>query len=159
MNTQSFAATGLAILLVGQTGCGVDSEALESLQSAVRVASSPQPESPTSNAQKVQSSPALEAQFVPSNPQRQDPFSFPDVANAAEQDNQALSTVSEVEILGFANVGTQHVLIRSGDKTKSLKVGQVIDGVRIVAINPPTVQLQMGTLLWTATMFDKQSND
>lgn len=159
MNTQSLAATGLAVLLAGQCGCGVDAETLGSLQSAVRVVASAQPESTTDNVQKAQATPTLESQFIPPHPQRQDPFSFPDKADTATQDTKALSTVSEVEILGFANVGTQHVLIRSGDTTKSLKVGQVIDGVRIVAIHPPTVQLQMGTLLWTATMFDKASND
>ncbi len=159
MKTRSLAATGLAILLAVHCGCGVDQETLESLQSAVRAVSSAPPEPNIDSTPAIQNIAATEVQFTPPHPDRLDPFSFPETASVGERDDASLSTVSEVEILGFANVGTQHVLVRSGEKTRSLEVGEIIDGVRIVAINPPSVQLQMGTLIWTATMFDKEPSE
>jgi hypothetical protein len=56
-------------------------------------------------------------------------------------------------------VGRQHVLLRSGEISKSLQVGESINGVQVIAINPPTVQLQLGTLVWSATMFDKPNGE
>ena len=53
-------------------------------------------------------------------------------------------------------IGEQHVRLRSGDKSRSETAEESIDGVRVIEIKPPKVRLQMGTLIWTATMFDKQ---
>lgn len=70
-----------------------------------------------------------------------------------------MTTVAEIEVLGSANVGKQHVLLRSGETSRSMRVGESIGGIRVIAINPPTAQLQMETLIWTAAMFDKADTE
>lgn len=147
----------LAVLLT-LSGCDVDQQTLDSLQSAVANASA---NGQVSGADSLSSQPGpllSEVGFKPLHPNRVDPFNFPegaDVSSPREGTTNSLTTAAQVEVLGFANVGTQHVLLKSGDRTRSLKAGESLDGVRVIAINPPMVQLQMGTLIWNATMFDK----
>ena len=145
-------------MLLTQGGCGVDPETLKSLQSAVSTVSNA--ESSPNSAELGDNGPIAESEiaFVPKYPERIDPFSFPSGQTASQQGNAPLATVTQIEVLGFANVGTAHVLLKSGDKSRSLKVGESIDGIRVLAINPPTTQLQAGTLVWTATMFDQSES-
>lgn len=154
MTTRAIAANGLAIMLVSLSGCGVDPETLESLQAATS----------TISAAQVQVSPEItkgpatkssKSQFTPANPDRLDPFTFPSDGNKESGAGSSMTTVAEIEVLGFANVGKPHVLLRSGETVRSMQVDESIDGIRVITINPPIVQLQMGTLIWTATMFDK----
>ena len=85
MKTQALVAYGLLIMLVSQSGCDVDPETLEPLQSAVQTFSSAQSSSAQSSAETEANSSATEgpvaqsanAQFVPKHPTRIDPFSFP----------------------------------------------------------------------------------
>jgi hypothetical protein len=162
MKTQALVAYGLLIMLVSQSGCDVDPETLESLQSAVRTVSSAQ-SSPETEADSVATAAlaaqSANAQFVPKHPHRIDPFSFPVGAQVGDSESTSMTTVAEIEVLGFANVGKQHVLLRSGETSRSMQVGESIGGIRVIAINPPTVQLQMGKLIWTATMFDKSDTE
>jgi hypothetical protein len=158
MKAQILACVGLAALLASQVGCHVDPETLASLEHAVKRVSADQNRNPQSSNDPA--SVVTEVQFSPSYPDRHDPFSFPE--NAALEGPQAapsLATVSQIEVLGFASVGRQHVLLRSGEISKSLQVGESINGVQVIAINPPTVQLQLGTLVWSATMFDKPNGE
>jgi hypothetical protein len=166
MKTQALVAYGLLIMLVSQSGCDVDPETLESLQSAVRTVSAAQSSSQSSAETEADSvataalaAQSANAQFVPKHPHRIDPFSFPVGAQVGDSESTSMTTVAEIEVLGFANVGKQHVLLRSGETSRSMQVGESISGIRVIAINPPTVQLQMGTLIWTATMFDKADTE
>jgi hypothetical protein len=71
-----------------------------------------------------------------------------------DQAGTTITTVAQVEVLGFAEVDEPRVFLRTKETTKSLKVGDVTDGVEVIAIKPPAVELRMGSLVWTATMFD-----
>ncbi len=159
MKTRVLTACGLVVALVSQSGCGVDSETLESFHSAVRAVSSSQPQPSMKEASTQQAKAPLEARFDPSFPDRVDPFTFPTSEQVPDNENTSRTTIAAVEILGFAKVGEQHVLLRSGEKSRSLTVGESIDGVRVIEINPPSVRLQMGTLVWNATMFDKADGE
>lgn len=92
--------------------------------------------------------------FAATNPDRVDPFSFPAGVANSDQAGTTINTVAQVEVLGFANVDEPRVFLRTKGMIKSLGVGRVTDGVEVVAINPPEVELRMGSLIWTATMFD-----
>ena len=159
MIARSFATSGLAVLLISQSGCGVDPQTLESLHSAVRGVSSAQEDADPEFESVTQAVATPEVQFQPPHPEREDPFNFPAGSEVANRESTATTNIAEVEILGFAKVGEQHVLLRSGEKSRSLIAGESIDGVRVIEINPPTVRLQMGTLTWTATMFDKEADE
>ena len=131
-------------------GCGVKPETLESWQDAVQTISAQQ-------SLASQGHTPLRAEnvvFEAPNPDRVDPFSFPDGAPVSDQEGTTITTVAQVEVLGFAEVDEPRVFLRSKETTKSLRVGDVSDGIEVVAIKPPAVDLRMGTLIWTATMFD-----
>jgi len=156
MNFRPTVAFGLLFASVPLPGCGVDSETIQSFQAAVQNVSQSQSTAAPAPLSAMPSTPAPEARFDPAYPDRRDPFSFPEDAQVGERNPGTQTTVASVEVLGFANVGRgQHVLLRSGETSRSLRSGESIDGVRVMAIHPPTVKLQLGTLVWTATMFDQ----
>lgn len=136
-------------------GCGIEPETLTALKEAVDAAKAQHglggaPPQPTE---------VVEVGFEPLYPHRVDPFSFPGQAPGVTSQNESVSDpVSDgiaVQVLGFANVEEPRVLLRIKGNTKSLKAGDVEDGVEVVAIRPPAADLRIGTLLWTASMFDK----
>ena len=57
--------------------------------------------------------------------------------------------------MGFSNVRELQVFLRIDDRIRSLRVGEAFRGIKVVAIREPVVELRMGSLVWTATMFDK----
>ena len=141
------AATALSM------GCDIEPGTLESLKDAVNTISAQQ--SLASQGQH-QFRPA-ERGFDAPNPGRVDPFSFPAGAPVSDQTGTTITTAAQVQVVGFANVDEPRVFLRTKAMTKSLGVGGVTDGVEVVAINPPAVELRMGNLVWTATMFDNNS--
>lgn len=134
-------------------GCDLEPGTLESLQEAVKTISAQQP---VVSQEQARVEPDRGA-FVPSNPSRVDPFSFPATApiSNSNEAGTTIPTAAQVEVLGFANVHEPRVFLRIKDLTRSLGVGGVSDGVEVLAIKPPAVDLQMGSLRWTATMFDQ----
>ena len=143
-----------AILAALSVGCGVETETLEAWKEAVHSSSIP---SPASLAGSGASEP-VDQHFEPPHPDRVDPFSFPTNVGPSDPAGPATVTVAQVHVLGFADVDQPRVFLRSGDRTGSLKVGEVANGVEVVAINPPAVELRMGSLVWTATMFDHMTS-
>ena len=133
------------------TGCGVDPETLDSLRDVVNTSAG----APTEFIPTEHVAIADELQFDPPNPDRVDPFSFPiDAAGELDQPGTPITTVGHVEVLGFAEVDEPRVFLRTRQTTKSLAVGDTADGVEVIAIHPPAVDLRMGSLKWRATMFD-----
>ena len=159
MKTQAQAVFILALALSTQSGCNVDPETLESLQAAVNTVSAAQPSDAVGESATEPKQETAESQFVPKFPNRVDPFSFPAGIEMGDQDMTPMATVAAVEVLGFGNVGEAHVLLRINEQSSALRAGESVDGIKVIAINPPTVQLQMGTLIWTATMFDKTDSE
>jgi len=156
MKTESLSAWAFVTLLLLHSGCGVNPETIEHLRSAVNTVSSDGDSAIGDGPAKEIRADIAAVRFEPMHPNRKDPFTFPAGEGNRKHESSPVTTMSEIEVLGFAHVGQQHVLLRSGENSRSLRVGESLDGIRVVAINPPTVRLQMGTLIWTATMFDKE---
>jgi hypothetical protein len=150
MSPKSIPILMAAILAALAAGCGVEPETLETLRQAVNTVSTQTPLASQLDADLD----AVDPRFHPPYPDRVDPFSFPADAPVADQAGTTLTTVAQVEVMGFAQIDEPRVFLRTKEMTKSLKVGDVTDGVEVIAIKPPAVELRMGSLVWTATMFD-----
>ncbi len=138
--------------LIGVIGCGASPETMNDLQAAIgrvsQVNGSGAMSETTSDASKPSS-------FVILYPDRVNPFEYPadDVDSAVS--SASISSVGEIVVLGFANVGPNpRVFLRSSGNTRVLGVGDKLGNIEVQAIDPPRVELKMGTLIWTATMFD-----
>ncbi|MDA8743719.1 hypothetical protein N9N28_03695 [Rubripirellula amarantea] len=98
--------------------------------------------------------PEFTSTYSPPFPDRDNPFYYPSRGEEAEV-NDATASVADIEVLGFASIHEPTVLLRTKSGVKSMKVGDRIDGVTVVSIREPVVELKLGTLVWTATMFDR----
>jgi hypothetical protein len=141
----AFAAVSLTV------GCGVDSETLGSLREAVETIRQPVPAPRPIEATPVESP----STFEPPHPDRVDPFSFPQDEQTAEPSGEIVPSVTQVEVLGFAHVDEPRVLLRTQGIVSSLRVGQSANGVEVIAIESPRVQLRAGSVVWTASLFDQ----
>lgn len=144
----------IAVCVLVSAGCDVEPETFESLRGAVRrVSQTGQDLSPTSN--DTSAAAAEESvSFTAPYPDRANPFAFPGTEQEQAEDARAISSVGDIEVLGFANVDEPRVFLRTRRMTKSLAVGDVIEGIEVLRISPPTVELRTGELSWNATMFE-----
>lgn len=144
----------LPLSAIASMGCGIEPETLAKLQEAVKAASE------QGQAGEVESASPLITQVAtgPVYPERVDPFSFARERNAEPETdgdtNSAAPGEPPVRVLGFAHVDQPRVLLRIGDHTHSLIVGDRIDSVEVMAIRPPAADLRIGTLKQTVSMFD-----
>lgn len=135
------------------SGCSADPEALQSLQDAVN-----QVNLAAANDVLVPQVRSDEVEFTPPFPDRIDPFTFPAGAAAVtQQTGTSITSAAQITVLGFAEVDQPRVFLRTRETTRSLVVGDTMDGVEVIAINPPTVDLRMGSLQWRASMFETNS--
>ena len=136
------------------SGCGIEPEAFESIREVVETASM----TTTAEPFALQRPESESMQFDPPYPDRVDPFTFPSGTTiASDQPGTSILSAAQVDVMGFANVKEPRVFLRTKDTTKSLAVGDVVDGVEVIGIHPPAVDLRMGSLQWRATMFDKSA--
>ena len=102
--------------------------------------------------------------FEPKYPERVNPFAYP--SEAESQSVTPIGTsVTDIQVMGFANVeghsssdGSKpesKVLLKTNVGIKLLAVGEKVGSITVLRIDSPTVELQMGSLTWTATMFDR----
>ena len=100
------------------------------------------------------------AKFKPPYPDRANPFRFPSDAETAGSANPG-TAVADIQVMGFADVAVaggkaqRRVLLKTNAGMQSLSVGQRSGGMLVLRINEPAVELQLGSLIWTATMFDR----
>jgi hypothetical protein len=153
MRTKSISSFSIVLATAFSMGCGIEPGTLDSLKEAVNTISAQQS---LANQGQDEFEPA-DRVFDAPNPGRVDPFSFPSGAPVSDQEGTTITPTAQVKVLGFANVDEPRVLLRCNEMTKSLGVGGVTDGVEVLAIKPPAVELRMGSLIWTATMFDSTS--
>ncbi|MFK8110688.1 MAG: hypothetical protein AB8B91_00715 [Rubripirellula sp.] len=141
------------ILIVATTcgGCGVEPETLESLRGAVNTVSAQSGNAALPS--DTEKNDSLAAQYEPPHPERTDPFAFASEAPVNDF-STTINSSTNVEVLGFAHVRERRVFLRLKGQTHSLTVGGIASGVQVVAIREPVVELKMGNLVWTATMFD-----
>lgn len=134
------------------TGCNLEPETLAALQEAVQAST----QSPDSEPEETGIE-AVEVAFSTPHPNRVDPFSFP----GESTDRPALDPIEigepgpiVTEVLGFADVDQPRVLLRIGDRSFSMKVGDQIQSVEVIRIRPPAADLSVDGVVRTITMFD-----
>tara|TARA_R110002049_G_scaffold46487_1_gene135086 strand:+ start:5907 stop:6383 length:477 start_codon:yes stop_codon:yes gene_type:complete len=138
------------IALIFLSGCSGQTQTIESFrrisnQTAKPAATDSEPSRVTAPDQ------AFDANF----PDRIDPFTFPsDVESDKPSGDHSIKSAAQVDLIGFADVGEPRVFLRARGKTHSLTVGDTVYGVEVTEIRPPAVRMRMGSLAWTATMFD-----
>lgn len=141
-------------IMVASCGCSVEPETLDSLRAAVETISN-ENSSPSRNADGLlEEHEVIEATFQPPHRDRKDAFAFADGIDVDNEGNTEAS-VTNVAVMGFSNVRELQVFLRIDDRIRSLRVGEAFRGIKVVAIREPVVELRMGSLVWTATMFDK----
>ena len=145
-------ATAMATVFFA--GCGIEPETLDSLRGMVQAASVAATAPPPHDAREPD-----ETRFDPPHPDRVDPFTFPEGQSlAVASPSQPLTTSIDVDVLGFAQVDEPRVFLNSNGSTRSMAVGDVIDGIQVIGIHPPAVDLQRGGLRWRATLFSDQDS-
>ena len=144
----------MVLIVITSCGCSVEPETLDSLRAAVETISCDESSSMSGAHNLSIESEGAEASFQPPHPDRVDAFAFAaGIDGSSEEDTGA--SVTNVVVIGFANVREHRVFLTIDDQTRSLRVGEVFRGIEVVSIREPVVELRMGSLLWTATMFDK----
>ena len=93
--------------------------------------------------------------FKPPNPDRTNPFSIADAQVNDSSDNLNQGNSPRVVVYGFANVSGERAVLLIDGRRCTLAVNERINGVQVVKIDPPSVTLQTGNFLWTASMFDQ----
>ena len=149
--------------LPAMVGCDVEPETLEALASAAEKMQGNEEGGAFSSMRAISrvsldqnrdssKSPANQS-FQPDFPDRTDPFTFPEDTGQG-QDTSAEAAVKRVEVLGFSNVNESRVFVRTRSGVKSIRVGERFDGIEVIQINSPMVEMKVGNTVWTATMFD-----
>lgn len=105
---------GLAILWAGSTvGCNGDRGAIRTLREAVRSVSSTTDERDQSLDSSTAKMDRDDVQnFTPLYPERTDAFAYPGSATESQGGPVAMTSVAEIQVLGFANLGTPQVFLR-----------------------------------------------
>ncbi len=88
-------------------------------------------------------------------PSRSNPFTFVGEERAATEPKP--NELSDIRVIGFAQVGQPRVMLRLRNETRSLAVGDKNSGVEVLEISPPNVRLKLANLTWNASMFDEKS--
>lgn len=179
---QAILTVGIGVTL--SCGCSVEPETLKSITEVVGRSTGSElaaavgqslAESPAKKQQKRTDNNAASSSFQPHYPLRTNPFLYP--ADASEVSPVPTSTsVAEIRVMGFADVRQpsladpvsdpagdpvaatktqQRVLLKTSVGIQSLSVGDQIGQIQVLRISPPAVELKMGSLIWTATMFDR----
>ena len=149
-------------------GCGMNGETLDSIREVVdQAAQTPGNESLSTmstalnkigNASgQAESDESAIQTAEPPFPQRQDPFRYPRDGDESNRTDTTAS-VADIQVLGFASIDEPTVLLRTKNGVKSLKVGDRVAGVTVISIHESAVELKLGSLVWTATMFDASRN-
>ncbi|QDT06079.1 hypothetical protein K227x_44860 [Rubripirellula lacrimiformis] len=137
-------------------GCGGDSETLNRIQQVAQNASGVRPSLSSSDAVDQQQNPRFtRTNFVAPYPDREDAFVYPGMESESASPDSAVTSVADVQVLGFAETDQIRVMLRSRSTTQPIAVGGKFEGIEVVSITPPTVELKIGSLIWNATMFDK----
>ncbi|MEM1069286.1 MAG: hypothetical protein AAGG48_12515 [Planctomycetota bacterium] len=139
-------------IVFASVGCGIEPETLAALQDAV------------ATSQRAPTTPDVEEElindvsFTPPYPERNNPFEFPG-QNTERSSVEPVTTetpdATAIEVLGFANVNQPRVLLRVGESTRSLGIGDRIGLIEVIGIRPPAVDLNISGQVRTVTMFDR----
>ncbi|TWT93587.1 hypothetical protein [Neorhodopirellula pilleata] len=141
---------GVGLVLATIAGCGIDADSLATLEQAARqhVQMSQGIDGPATS--PVSLSPSGELSFQPAFPERRDPFR---VDQTEVERDEMVNVSSDIRVIGFAKLGQQQAILKIGDESKFVIVGDRIGDVEILGISPPRVRLRSGNLTWDASMF------
>ncbi len=149
MNVSVATVAALACFLIPLSlGCG--GEGSESLLPMVMQHAPAEVRQAFGDDQQVASAGVVEAVVLPF-PERENPFLFPgtEVERAIPS-----AAVNEVCVIGFIDVGVPSAVLRVQETMRTLHVGDKVQGIEVVAIQPPLVKLRQGKLTWNASLFD-----
>lgn len=143
---------GLAVLGCGQgdepVGRPTAAATASAASSPVVPPSLPSAESP--DVAEAAAAKALDVEFTPPFPQREELFQPPQRAlNAARREDEHGETV---ELKGFIHVEEPRVVLSIDGVVSSVPAGGEKYGVQVIAIDPPTAILQRGGRRWPATL-------
>lgn len=93
-----------------------------------------------------------EAAFEYPFPDREDLF-LPPAKKTLTRETQTEAD-EDVVLMGFADVGGARVVLKIDGIVTSLRVGESRGEVRVLAIDPPKVDLQRGERQWTESLAD-----
>ena len=158
-------AFGLLALLSGGCSDNPDKRAVAGEEVATAVATSVSNSIPTQTTATPQatladlkSSPHAtkeergKAAFEYPFPDREDLF-LPPVKKPSTRDTRPKSD-EDVVLMGFADVGVARAVLKIDGIVTSLRVGESRGDVRVLAIDPPRVNLQRGERQWTESLAD-----
>jgi len=141
---------GLVLVSCILVGCGINADSLATLEQAARQHAQIS-QSFRGPATLPVSEPAFEDRtFQPAFPERQDPFRV-DQTDVAR--DEMLHVSSDIRVIGFAKLGQQQAILKIGDESQFVIVGDRIGNVEVLSISPPRVRLRSGNLTWDASMF------
>ncbi len=106
---------------------------------------------------ETSASPAADVGFAPPHPERENPFFCPGAERASVSKRSDVSGAGDVQLRGFVNAGESRVLLVLGGKPVTLRAGEEHAGVRVLAIAPPEVTLQMRGQRWTKSLIGPTS--
>lgn len=149
----------LLTVFAGLLGCGADPAAIDTPAAVTtppptEASESPKPDDAAEGAKGVkenQTAPQQrKARYRPPFPNRRDLFApirrTPMVARGDRESG------TSVELMGFANVGGQKVVLAIDGVMAPMEAGTERYGVRVISIQPPEAVLQRGRNRWTATL-------
>lgn len=135
-------------------GCGMDSDSLAAIENAARQQSQITASFDDEVVTPIRYQPAINGVFQPAFPDRRDPFRIDKVDI---QQDEIMHASSDIRVVGFAKLGEQQAILKIGDESKFVVVGDRIGDVEVLSISPPRVRLRSGKLTWDASMFQNQS--
>lgn len=144
---------GLAMVSCTFVGCGINADSLATLEQAARQHTQVSQSLDTQAVSLVSDSPTQKRTFQPAFPERRDPFRINETEVARDE---LLNVSSDIRVIGFAKLGQQQAILKIGDDSQFVIVGDSIGGVEILSISPPRVRFRSGNLTWDASMFQNQ---
>jgi hypothetical protein len=90
--------------------------------------------------------------FTPPYPDRKNPFVRVGEAGESASPLRDATAAGEIQLRGFVNVGEPEVLLVLRGKAVALRAGDEHAGVKVLAISPPEVRLQVGERRWTKSL-------
>ena len=144
------------LLVIGLAGCDSGAESIGAIRQATESFTATGAFG-AANSVAANANDARPVKFEPPFPYRQDPFSLPG-GNVGQPAAFSPTKVADVKVIGFADVDIPRVILRIGEQTKIMKLGDRNSGVEVLNIKPPKVELKMDNLIWTAAMFDDAPN-
>lgn len=134
------------------SGCNsAEQSAIVPVQAAVKTANEETTEAETPAVVEPKKAEPKQSAYKPPFPERRDFFSPPERSEglvAVSVDGME----STVELMGFVNVGTPHVVLAINGVVTPISQGVESHGVEVISIQPPRAVLQRGRTRWTAKL-------